>query len=387
MRSARASRGVAPPAPNNVRHDARLDSELSAQEYLDRHCIGYYLRDVTSLLLRCHDDRPLEFIADYFSEVLNGTHVLLREYTYVSRCAHDRWSFVQSIREALADLDQSLPTSDSTLTELLRLVCHDFPREVATDACRLCGDVRTSHPLGELLHATCVRICFADFLRNATDVFRSCDPHNRGRAERSAVAQALRTLAAPGSRNGGGGGGGGASTSGDAFGESVPPPDVFDALAEKGGDVSLHEMMQIIVTSDYMRRLMQMPQPSADEGEEGEGSESGERSFNTLVHSPPRNDAHSPGSACAAACAAASVAANGARRGAGGGRAARERLAEAAAVAAAAAAATQAGSRRSAAARPASSAARRRGTSASSSSFASRFGQAGGPVPPPVSPR
>ena len=45
---------------------------------------------LTALLLRARDDRPLEFIADYFSEVLNGTHVLLREYSFVSRCARDR---------------------------------------------------------------------------------------------------------------------------------------------------------------------------------------------------------------------------------------------------------------------------------------------------------
>ena len=35
--------------------------------------------------------------------------------------AHDRWAFVQAIREALADLDQDKPVSASVLTPLLRL--------------------------------------------------------------------------------------------------------------------------------------------------------------------------------------------------------------------------------------------------------------------------
>ena len=92
--------------------DTRPDSSLSAAEYLERHQITFYLRDVISLLLRAKDDRPLEFIADYFSEVLNGTHVLLREYGFVWQMrARDRWAFVQSVREALADLDQDEPTS------------------------------------------------------------------------------------------------------------------------------------------------------------------------------------------------------------------------------------------------------------------------------------
>ena len=111
------------------------------------------MRDVISLLLRAKDDRPLEFIADYFSEVLNGTHVLLREYGFVSKCARDRWAFVQSVREALADLDQDEPTSAAVLTQLLRLVCPDFPIELSTEACRLCGDEAGDHPLGKLLHA------------------------------------------------------------------------------------------------------------------------------------------------------------------------------------------------------------------------------------------
>ena len=70
--SATAARAPPPGA------DTRPDAQLSSAEYLERHQIAFYLRDVISLLLRAKDDRPLEFIADYFSEVLNGTHVLLR---------------------------------------------------------------------------------------------------------------------------------------------------------------------------------------------------------------------------------------------------------------------------------------------------------------------
>ena len=72
------------------------------QEYLDAHYVPFYLNDVTTLLLRIRPAAPLDFIASYFSEVLNGTHVLLREFAYVSACPHNRWSFVRVVQESFA---------------------------------------------------------------------------------------------------------------------------------------------------------------------------------------------------------------------------------------------------------------------------------------------
>ena len=70
--------------------------------YLDTHHVPFYLNDVTTLLLRIRPTTPLDFIASYFSEVLNGTHVLLREFAYVSACPHNRWSFVRVVQESFA---------------------------------------------------------------------------------------------------------------------------------------------------------------------------------------------------------------------------------------------------------------------------------------------
>jgi hypothetical protein len=274
--------------------------------------------------------------------VLNGTHVLLREFSYVNRCARDRLAFVQSVREAFADLDQEQPASASVLLQLLRLVCQDFPLDIATDACRLCGNEVGSHPLRKLLHATCVRICFADFLRRVAAVFESCDEHQTGRVQRPVVGLALRT-----------------ATLALAGAESCPPVEIFDALVSGSGDISLHEIEQLVTHSPPMLRLF------CSAGLESDGTLAAD---STLVASPPPRggEATSPGSACAAAVSAAAAAAavggsNGGRR---GGRTVRERLAEAAATAACAAAAGGGGSRRAASAGPAriSSAARRRGT-------------------------
>jgi len=293
------------------------DQSLTPEQYLQKHQIAYYMRDVVGLLLKARDDHPLNFIADYFSEVLGGTHVLLREFAYVNRSSHDRWAFVASAREALADLDQGAPTTASGLMQLLRLVCPDFPLEVVADACRLCGDELGAHPLGRLLHSTCVRLCFSDFLMHrVVETFRSVDVRGTGRVDRGTVGLALRQRA-------------GAMTSGER-----PPAGLFDELQQPrqaGADLTLTELQQMIVHAASMYALFV---DSSDDG--------------TLVASPPPrgHEAYSPGTCAALALSRAGVgSASLVGGGAGGGRrrlhsaglhsaGSRERFMEAAAAAA-----------------------------------------------------
>ena len=126
---------------------------LHPQEYLDTHHIPLYLNDVVTLLLRLRPAAPLDFIANYFAEVLNGTHVLLRDFAYISACPHNRWSFVLVIQDSFGRLSPNQELSAHDLLELLRLFCPDFPLELVVDACKLCGDGSGSHPLRDLLHA------------------------------------------------------------------------------------------------------------------------------------------------------------------------------------------------------------------------------------------
>ena len=294
------------------RHSKDDDALLSPADYLQKHDVAFYLRDVTALLLQARDEHPLDFIAEYFSSVLNGTHVLLREYAYVSRSPRDRWAFIASAREALADLDQSAPTSAQSLTQLLRLVCHDFPDHVAVHACRMCGDERGSHALDRLLHAACVLVCFSEFFEQAADAFQARDSHQAGRADRVMFGRALRQLAA-------------ALPDGRA-----PPEGCFNELVGASGNVSLGEVEQFLAHSSEMYGLFAEAGPS-----------------DTLVASPPRDSVNSPGTSAAVALAASSpnFSCLGARRHAGarGTAASRERLAEAAAVALAASGAAVSG--------------------------------------------
>ena len=85
----------------------QVERPRTAQEYIQQHHVDVYLQDVIQLLLQANsapaparrelarpllarpqarDERPLEFIADYFNSVLAGTHVLLREFRYINAC-------------------------------------------------------------------------------------------------------------------------------------------------------------------------------------------------------------------------------------------------------------------------------------------------------------
>ena len=97
-------------------------SSSSADGYLERHHVEIYLRDVVSLVLRARTERPLEFIAEYFSQVLNGTNVLAREFAYVHECPRNRWAFMKEVHEAFGDLDQGQPLTAAELAHLLRLL-------------------------------------------------------------------------------------------------------------------------------------------------------------------------------------------------------------------------------------------------------------------------
>lgn len=92
--------------------------ELSSADYLERFHVSLYLEDAIKLLLDCRDERPLEFIAEYFNSMQRGDHVLLREFAYINAV---------TVEDAL---------------QLLGLLCPDFPEALVRMAARLTSPVR-----------------------------------------------------------------------------------------------------------------------------------------------------------------------------------------------------------------------------------------------------
>eukprot|EP01062_Namystynia_karyoxenos_P023849 TRINITY_DN1924_c2_g1_i1.p1 TRINITY_DN1924_c2_g1~~TRINITY_DN1924_c2_g1_i1.p1 ORF type:complete len:413 (+),score=139.17 TRINITY_DN1924_c2_g1_i1:32-1270(+) len=82
---------------------------LSAEEYMDRFNVRCYLCDVVQHLLDSRDDRPLEFIAEYFIAVTRGTHVTQRSYSFVTATLHNRRAFAGVLNMVAASFAAGRP--------------------------------------------------------------------------------------------------------------------------------------------------------------------------------------------------------------------------------------------------------------------------------------
>lgn len=139
-----------------------MDPEL----YLKKHHIMTYIEDVTSFLLERKDEdsktRPMELLAEYFKSIRNGTHILFREYSFISSTPHNRASFVRLFWFSYAEV--AIKGDMMQLAEylsLLRLLCYDFPSEMVQKV----GEVLFCHNSMENL------VSFPDFLYTFQVVF------------------------------------------------------------------------------------------------------------------------------------------------------------------------------------------------------------------------
>ena len=144
------------------RGNALMDPEL----YLKKHHIMTYIEDVVTFLLERKDEdsktRPLELLAEYFKSIKNGTHVLFREYSFISSTPHNRASFVKLFWHSYSEV--AVRGEMMQLVEflsLLRLLCYDFPAEIVQKV----GEVLFSHNAMENL------LSFPDFLFTFQVVF------------------------------------------------------------------------------------------------------------------------------------------------------------------------------------------------------------------------
>ena len=127
--------------------------------YLKKHHLMTYMEDAVTFLLERRDEdpktRPYELLAEYFESVKKGTHVLYRDYSFVSMTPHSRASFVRLFWYSFSEVASR---GDSMRVmeylSLLRLLCHNFPSDLVQKVAR----VLFSYDAMENM------ICFPDFL-------------------------------------------------------------------------------------------------------------------------------------------------------------------------------------------------------------------------------
>ena len=105
---------------------------MDPDTYLKKHHVLTYLEDATLLLLGCKDEdsktKPFELLTDYFESVRNGTHIVFREYNFVSATPHNRKSFIATFWQTYSGVPECRERMRIIeLHSLLRLLCADFP--------------------------------------------------------------------------------------------------------------------------------------------------------------------------------------------------------------------------------------------------------------------
>ena len=105
---------------------------MDPEHYLKQHHVMTYVEDAVGFLLERKDEdtkvKLYELLANYFKSIRDGTHVLFREYAFVSSTPHNRASFIKLLHQNYNHLaSEGSLMSMTELLSLLRLLCHDFP--------------------------------------------------------------------------------------------------------------------------------------------------------------------------------------------------------------------------------------------------------------------
>lgn len=109
--------------------------------YLSKHHLAIYMKDaVTQLLIykgKNSNVNITKFFHEYFKVVLNGRHVIFRNYSFVSATPHNRISFINMVYKCLYNFyQQNNAVSLNECINLVQLLCHDFKADIINDAFR-----------------------------------------------------------------------------------------------------------------------------------------------------------------------------------------------------------------------------------------------------------
>ncbi|KAL9642160.1 hypothetical protein ABK040_007165 [Willaertia magna] len=108
---------------------------MDAQEYFDQTGVTTYLKDAITLILENRPEDPLEFLSEYFNNVVKGSNSLTRSYRYIKLAKRNQEAFFDNLVAAYNSFSNKNSPEDiglngSEFVKLVKLVCNDFPPEI-----------------------------------------------------------------------------------------------------------------------------------------------------------------------------------------------------------------------------------------------------------------
>ncbi len=109
-------------------------SPLTAEEYIEKHELQLYLKDVVKLVLGRREERPISIVYEYFKSVRAGDHVASRGYEYVFASQRNRLAFLRHFQKCYPNLSDSERITPADYHQLLTFLCPDFPKEIVDES-------------------------------------------------------------------------------------------------------------------------------------------------------------------------------------------------------------------------------------------------------------
>eukprot|EP00164_Ancoracysta_twista_P012425 GFYU01019494.1.p1 GENE.GFYU01019494.1~~GFYU01019494.1.p1 ORF type:complete len:307 (-),score=49.06 GFYU01019494.1:176-1096(-) len=112
---------------------------LRGRDYLKRLDLDVYLADALEQLIEYRYENPLEYLDSYFTGILQGSHVVGREFEYIQATAQNRLSFITNFDTAYENLDDDTMILKMDFYQLVTMLCQDFPMSLVDDVSSLIG--------------------------------------------------------------------------------------------------------------------------------------------------------------------------------------------------------------------------------------------------------
>lgn len=144
---------------------------LIDKEYLKDHYLEIYLEDAVAQMLSNRQEgnksptmKPMKFFKEYFTSVHQGTHILFREFSFVSATPYNRLCVLKALLQIYKPLlyHQEYRFDAREYHAIVKLVFPDFHMQVVQDAFTAYDDDKKDEEN---------RIKFIDFVRAMKDSF------------------------------------------------------------------------------------------------------------------------------------------------------------------------------------------------------------------------
>ncbi|GIY80983.1 UPF0705 protein C11orf49 [Caerostris darwini] len=125
--------------PDNDINRSRTNAmKIETKTYLEKHNLHVYLEDAIEQFLSLSPEnkiKPVEFFKEYFGHVHKGTHILYREYPFITATLYNRLCVIKCVMKIFKPLlnrEQKLNVKE--YHSLLQLVWCDIPFAVVQSA-------------------------------------------------------------------------------------------------------------------------------------------------------------------------------------------------------------------------------------------------------------